>query len=351
MSELPKKTRNIQFDLLRIFAAFMVVMLHTAALEMKYIYPDNTEWIARNIFDSLSRSAVPLFFMLSGAFMLKKEVPLKDIYFKKILPLVLIYIVWSFLYAVDVIGLKKLATVGISEIVSTTVESKYHLWFIPTLIGIYMLHPVLRALVSHKDGAYVKYFIVLFLIFGVVCPTVKLFITDNTLNSLVSKVSVELTKHSGYTVMGYYFANIQKRKYKSWVMFVCFAVVTVISALICQLDALEKAKPIQECILYGNFTLPTFLEGTFLFLGFKNLKLKNSAKMQKAVPYISSLTLGVYLFHPFVLEHIKNDFYFDICAKYPFIAVPCYAIAITVFCLGVTAIMVKIPIVKKLWQN
>ena len=101
----PLKQRNVSFDLMRICAAILVVLLHVAALKSKTVEPTSFEWQTMNFYNCFTRSCVPLFFMLNGAFSLKKDIDIKKLYLKKIIPLVLIYIVWSFLYTVDTLGI------------------------------------------------------------------------------------------------------------------------------------------------------------------------------------------------------------------------------------------------------
>lgn len=206
-------TRNVSYDLLRICAAVMVVLLHIAASNWYSVSPDKAEWVAMNLYDSMARSAVPLFFMLSGAFLLRKDITLKELYMKKIVPLGIIWGVWSFLYAVDTIGLDRMLSTNFTDIVTPTVDSHYHLWFIPTLIGLYILHPILRGIVSYREGSYIRYLLAIFIIFGVVKTTLLVFIQNPILVTLIYKIPMELMGYSCYMIMGYYFANISKYKY------------------------------------------------------------------------------------------------------------------------------------------
>ena len=80
-------SRQLHYDLLRIFASFMVVMLHVSAFYWDKIQPQTEQWRALNLFDSAVRSCVPLFFMLSGAFLLAKELPLNKLLGKNVLHL------------------------------------------------------------------------------------------------------------------------------------------------------------------------------------------------------------------------------------------------------------------------
>ena len=76
-------TRNVSYDLLRICAAVMVVLLHIAASNWYSVSPDKAEWVAMNLYDSMARSAVPLFFMLSGAFFIEERYYIKRIVYEK----------------------------------------------------------------------------------------------------------------------------------------------------------------------------------------------------------------------------------------------------------------------------
>lgn len=205
-------TRNVSYDLLRICAAMMVVLLHVAGSNWNSVSPDKAEWVVMNLYDSIARSAVPLFFMLSGAFLLRKDITLKELYMKKIVPLGIIWGVWLFLYAVDTIGLDRMLSTNFIDIVTLTVDSHYHLWFIPTLIGLYILHPILRGIVSYREGSYIRYLLAIFIIFGVIKTTLLVFIQNPILVTLIYKIPMELMGYSCYMIMGYYFANISKYK-------------------------------------------------------------------------------------------------------------------------------------------
>ena len=80
MSEITPITkqanRNYSMDILRILAILIVILFHVS-----YPFWDNafssTQWIKALFPDAMSRWGVPVFVMISGAFMLQKEVSLK----------------------------------------------------------------------------------------------------------------------------------------------------------------------------------------------------------------------------------------------------------------------------------
>ena len=62
----------IAFDGLRILAAFAVVVLHTVAPLFLDLY-QSYDWNVANVYESLVRWSVPVFFMISGALFLNKR--------------------------------------------------------------------------------------------------------------------------------------------------------------------------------------------------------------------------------------------------------------------------------------
>lgn len=172
-------TRQLHYDLLRIFASFMVVMLHVSAFYWDKIQPQTEQWMALNLFDSAVRSCVPLFFMLSGAFLLAKELPLNKLLGKNVLHLAVVWLVWSVLYAVDAIGLPAFFHADAGQIFTAVVNGKYHLWFLPKMIEVYLMVPLLYAGTRMKEGKGLYYLLVLFGLFGILKSTLTVFVYPN----------------------------------------------------------------------------------------------------------------------------------------------------------------------------
>ena len=128
----------------------MVIIIHVVAKRWYSLSPSTFEWSVLNIYDCISRSTVPIFFMISGALFLdKQELIVKDIFKKNVLRLLIWYIVWSLIYYLT----------GIKPI---------HLGYIPSLIGVYILIPVLYSIVNYESGKYIKYYLIVFLWFEII---------------------------------------------------------------------------------------------------------------------------------------------------------------------------------------
>ncbi|MGH8822038.1 MAG: acyltransferase family protein, partial [Rhodoferax sp.] len=58
----------------------------------------NDKWWAGNVYDSLTRSSVPLFFMVSGATLLPKQEPIRAFFAKRFIRIVPPLLFWSIFY-------------------------------------------------------------------------------------------------------------------------------------------------------------------------------------------------------------------------------------------------------------
>lgn len=68
------ETREKNLDLLRVIAAFLVVMLHTSVRPtMVNIHQPTASFTVANLFNAATRVAVPIFVLLSGAFLLDNQ--------------------------------------------------------------------------------------------------------------------------------------------------------------------------------------------------------------------------------------------------------------------------------------
>ena len=99
-----KKTsggRLVYLDLLRIMSVVMMVTLHISGVGMRADI-GSFDWHVCNIYDGLTHICVPVFIMISGAFLLdpEREYSIKKLYKVKILRIATAFVFWSAFYAV-----------------------------------------------------------------------------------------------------------------------------------------------------------------------------------------------------------------------------------------------------------
>lgn len=95
------RERELNLDVLRVIATMAVIILHVdGKIWYTQLGVDNDRWIVANFFDGFARWSVPVFFMLSGYFILGKEIEVPKFYKKRLLRIVLPLLFWSICYMV-----------------------------------------------------------------------------------------------------------------------------------------------------------------------------------------------------------------------------------------------------------
>ena len=342
--------RHTNIDILRIVASFMVIVIHVSASEWYSTDVDSAEWAIMNFYDSAVRSCVPLFFMMSGVLFLDREkmLPISKLLKNNILKLVIVYIAWALLYAIDTIGIKAFLTAPDSwdKIIAMIISSKYHLWFLPTMIGVYLLVPFMFALKEYENGKYISYAVLIFFVFAVFAKTMGVIPFQAAhVAKMLGNIRYELVGFSGYFLLGYFLSKKKcPRIRKSLLLFVLLLVIGV-ATFIGRTHAISVGEP--TGILYGYMMLPVFLEAVLIFIIFFNMKLEVSDKIASFIASVSKCTLGIYLLHPFIIEHLKSWFGITTVSFNVWLSVPIISIIIFVVGMLVTFGLLKIPVVNK----
>jgi surface polysaccharide O-acyltransferase-like enzyme len=86
-------------DILKILSIYAVVLIHSAA-PLLLDFNEPVQWWVGNLYDSLARWCIPVFFMLSGAFIMDKasEDGLSHFLFSRFRRIFLPFLIWSGLY-------------------------------------------------------------------------------------------------------------------------------------------------------------------------------------------------------------------------------------------------------------
>lgn len=140
--------RDISLDLIRIIACFFVIFNHTNDKGFYHYLDVTSKLYPFNVTLSiLCKCAVPLFFMISGALLLKKDEPLKDT-FKRIFKIVLDLVIFTTIYMwYDAYLAGK--TLNILQVLKLIVTSNYlHLWYLYSYIGFLLSLPLFRKLIK-----------------------------------------------------------------------------------------------------------------------------------------------------------------------------------------------------------
>lgn len=338
--------RNIKIDLLRITACFMVVLVHAAAQYWYQLNPAGMTWKTFNFYDTAVRSAALLFFMLSGKLFLERE---KAPAFSRLLKnnvakMLCIYAVWVVLYTMDLLGVSR-SIMNPGLVLETAVSfRKYHLWFLPNMIGIYLILPLLFQL-KKKKGIYLKY----------ACIAMGVFVTIKTVTIIGSVFGypvlpnnwyLDFIGYVGYFLTGYYLSTLDTSCMKNRYLFLIYLVIVVVTAILNAEYSAFLGTPTE--LLYNYFWISTYVEAILIFLMFQNMKEREWMRRgRKVIAYLSECTLGIYLLHVYVLDILKEWYALDTLSFKPIISVWIIAGIVFFICLAVIAILKKIPIINR----
>lgn len=340
--------RQLNMDLLRILACFSVIMLHSSA-QFWYDLPLlSGNWLIANSYDAAFRFGVPIFVMLSGRFFLSREgeVDIKSLYCKNILRLFVIYWVWSIVYGLwDSRYWMGAEGVVWKDYLTEILLGRYHLWYLPMQIGLYMLLPVLKSWVMNCTRKNLEYFLLLFLVFEIGISTAKILRIPGPVLQVVQQFNVELAcSYAGYFVLGYYLYRYPPQK-KARLGLYAGGVAGLFGAV--GISVLEtKLKGQAMATAFDGYSLFTFLVVIALYVCFQNLKISPKGAGGWLIKELSADTLGIYLMHVLLMEFLEgfgiHSMTINIILGIPLLAVQCFVI-----CALAAALLRRIPLVGK----
>ena len=149
--------RRIELDWVRAAAMLGVVMIHASAAFVSRDSRLSLLGITPALFlNQASRAAVPLFFLLSGLTLGlgRKPVKLPGFWLRRLWKIGLPYVLWSLFYFLldRRFSLSAPGTLGELGRLLLLGGAASHLWFIPTLLQLYLLYPLLRRGMDRKPG-------------------------------------------------------------------------------------------------------------------------------------------------------------------------------------------------------
>ena len=155
---------NTHIMKLRFWAILAVIMIHSTA---PFLYkPIGNEFLAGNVLDSLSRFAVPLFLLISGALLLHKDEPLSVFLKKRAAKIIIPFLVWSFIYYLykrNILFTLDFEKFHIRDFLKLFITGNvyYHLWYIYLIVFVYLFIPVLRKVVQNTPTNILLYYVIL----------------------------------------------------------------------------------------------------------------------------------------------------------------------------------------------
>lgn len=279
-------------DLIRVFAIFGVVSLHTLGT-----YPSWFSTYAFKIFET----SVPLFVMLSGALLLGKTESYTSFFKKRSVKVLIPWIVWTIIYMVFFYFLKDkyiLSNYFSSEGININNWGKFFfiqfftgLWFLPLIFGIYLITPPLRIFIKSARRIDFIYILSLWFIFISLFPSI--FSSSLFPNWLPLFIYAPI-QYSGYFILGYVLINRKEDRFMNLPIWYIFPLLAFILIL-----------PIKSFI-EPAIVLASIFIFAYIYSFSNKIESKISPKLRVLISMVSAASLGIYVIHAVFTYTINN---------------------------------------------
>lgn len=286
--------RHNDLDFIKAVGIFLVVLVHTV---MPLFMQGGSHWVAVDIWGSLARSGVPLFFMVSGALLFPREHSVSGI-FRRVWKLLVPLVFWSVVYLIW----RTSQGDGVRGWVKTIIREPVagHLWFLYTMIGAYLVLPILSQFFRTASNRVIVYILCVWVLGATFIPT-----TSHSMN--VNYFGIEMNYIAlfpGYMLLGAWlngYYNEGKRNIigYGWLALVVGWVLTAVLAW----QHTERSKAPNE-FFFSYFTTNVVILSIGVFVVLKSvasLPFFQREVSKRVVFEVSRTSFGIYLSHVLVL--------------------------------------------------
>lgn len=294
--------RDIYLDYLRVIAIFAVITIHVTA----FFYHRESDvgtigWWLANTFNSVSRFAVPLFVMISGALLLRKPVSVGEFYRKKSFRLFPPIIFWTIFYIIfklfqgdtlqDILWFMK---VGLF----VEGQSAVHLWYLSMFVCLMAFAPFINMFIHGCKPTSLDFKILLSVMFIFFILNEISILTEDILQLKIVWFK-SFPWFIAYFILGYYLDQFfSKETIKNKV---------IIFSLLClcgmgvylNYQLFITYNVLRDSLVLGSVSPLVFLISVLVFILFR----QNSTKLKDSsvISSISDSSFGMYLIHPVII--------------------------------------------------
>jgi surface polysaccharide O-acyltransferase-like enzyme len=295
-----EKKRILAMDVLRALSIIAVVLIHVSALVLGASTFNTSVYMNSLIINQLARFSVPVFIALSGTGLILTYKEGQG-YFKflshrlyKIIPR---YIIWCCIYIFFINRTSSLHVVG-SEIFSGTVF--YHLYYVPLIVEFYLIFPFVYRFIGSKWGLLISFVITLAILvashYYLLSKGLMLFLERRNMLDWIF-----------YFSFGAFIGNNLEsfsekvKKHRKAILLVFAVVLYGFLHEVILNTRLGKNIDYTTTFLRPDVIIYTVLLILFIF----SIDWKQNLLM-KIAQYISKISYGIYLSHPFILYYFAK---------------------------------------------
>lgn len=338
-------------DLLRIFATMSVMVIHIDPMGSdcsSRIIP-SAEWLFAMLFDGLSRWAVPIFFMISGALFLDKRISITRLYRHNISHIAIAFLFWSFTYAVI---REMVYGYGIKNTILETLYGHYHMWFLFSILCLYIAVPFLQRIVEHKHLE--EYLLVVCFVFSLLLPQLvectELFSPNiaGIGKTILSKFDIcFVSTATFYFVLGHYLHHIELSSFYRRMLYVLGFIGAILTVSLTCIVSIWKGVETETFFSPSDINISLFSIAIFVFAKYNLSKPTKHPTLSFLSKHIPPICFGAYLIHPMVIELLYLIFGANTFNFGPFLTVPITFLFVCPLSFLCSWVIKNIPIIGK----
>lgn len=295
--------KKIYLEAIRVIACFLVIVNHTNSSIFLEGKPSLT-WFASLSYFFISKPAVPLFLMVSGVTLLGKDESFGKVW-KRILRMIIVLITFSFVYFVDNIGLSKLSFMSIgtflSSIMSINITNAF--WYLYIYIGLLMVIPIVRKLITVLDKKNIIYFLCISLVVTGTFPIITHYFPQISLSTYI--LNPLFSVYIGIMVLGYVADKWCLENKRITIYLVILYLVLLLSQITG--TYFEYLNDPKKYLFFDKSTLITITASAvcvFCIIKFVFQKF-NLSYLHRTMSIVGQCTFGIYLFSDLFIKRLS----------------------------------------------
>lgn len=338
--------RHAYLDYVRAAATIAVVFVHVVTALSGSRTPDELGRFPYAVFSAchmLAKWAVPCFLMISGALLLD---PNKKIDFawigKRVLKMVGVLLTFGVAYALmELVFTSRSFSIGmLLQALLNTAEGETwsHLWYIYTIIGLYVITIPLKYVVQGLGDKGLRWLLVVLVIGNFLIPSI------NVIFGLRLVRLMALDEYATYYLLGCYLST--RKSVKPAPLFVLLLTATGAMVLL-EVGAIQQTGAVHP-LNDGARSVLGLAQSTSIFLLIKNLCEGGERQTGALCRQLCACSFGIYLIHPFFIHLLYQVVGFTPLSMPIFIGIPVMLAVVLAISFCCAWILKRIPGVNRL---
>lgn len=277
------KERNYNYDIMRVLACIMIICMHAPMPNL------NANGIILSTISYFTAPGLCLFFVISGSLLLPIKTDTTTFLKKRLGKVIMPTLVFTILYIIlNCINGEQQNILRTICSIPFSAQGHGVLWFMYTLIGLYLVAPIISKWLDSASKREVELYLLLWVI--TLCfPILKLFVGINEGNT---GVLYYFSGYIGYLYLGYYL-----KKYPESISLKKLIIPDII-AIIAPIAFKVMHIEIDFYSMFWDLSIFVALLCTTIYVLISKIKIKKGG----IVELISNLSFGIYLIHIIVMR-------------------------------------------------